>query len=195
MVRGGCKRPLSSVFGELPFHSRGAAGAACPTPPRPTRHGAFPTVTLGAETRSKGGVRGRVDENQRAINQRNLAMPPSRRTTMWQPRRKCPSGASNMDAKQTHSAVARPADWLLGRSVVPPLPAPVVLFQLFPCGRRWHSQNPITPSFRLWLMAPQFKSQRTPCLGPPVCVSIRPRQVLSKSSQSIALLALAFHVG
>lgn len=58
----------------------------------------------------------------------------------------------------------------------PPLPAPVALFQLFPCGRRWHSQNPITPSFRLLSMTPQFKSQRTPCLGLPVCPALDPHK-------------------
>lgn len=81
----------------------------------PTR--AFPTVTLRAETRRKGGVRGGVDENRRAINQRNLAMPPSRA-------RRCGSHGENVDRRhqiwmrsQTHSlhsAVAPPADWLLG---------------------------------------------------------------------------------
>lgn len=101
-------------------------------------------------------------------------------TTMWQPRRKRRPGGIRYgrEARRTHCTLP----WLLqrigcwGRVWSPPLPAPVALFQLFPCGRRWHSQNPITPSFRLLSMAPQFKSQRTPCLGLPVCPPLDPHK-------------------
>lgn len=71
-----------------------------------------------------------------------------------------------------------------GRVWSPPLPAPVALFQLFPCGRRWHSQNPITPSFRLSSMAPQFKRQPTHAVSRSFCVSPldlpSPQQVVHK---------------
>ena len=46
--------------------------------------------------------------------------------------------------------------------------------------------KPDHPLFSPPPMEPQFKSQRTPCLGLPVCVPLRSRQVLSKSYQSIA---------
>lgn len=143
MVRGGCKRPLSSAFDELPFHSRGGAAGACLS--NPTR--ALPTVTLRAETRRKGGVRGGVDENRRAINQRNLAMPPSRA-------RRCGSHGENVDRRhqiwtrsQTHSAVARPADWLLGSSVVTPAASSCRPVPTFPMRAQMAFSKPDHPLF------------------------------------------------
>lgn len=89
------------------------------------------------------------------------------------------------EARRTHCTLP----WLLqrigcwGRVWSPPLPAPVALFQLFPCGRRWHSQNPITPSFRLLSMAPQLKANArhvSAFLCVPLSILTSPHQVVPK---------------
>lgn len=178
MVRGGCKRPLSSAFDELPFHSRGgAAGAGLSNPTQ-----AFSTVTLRAETRRKGGVRGDVDENRRAINQRNLAMPPSRA-------RRCGSHGENVDRRhqiwtrsQTHSAVARPADWLLGASVVTPAASSWRPVPTFPMRAQMAFSKPDHPLFSplvdgTTIQKPTHAMSR-PCVSPLDLPS--PHQVVHK---------------
>lgn len=161
----------------------------------PTR--AFPTVTLRAETRRKGGVRGGVDENRRAINQRNLAMPPSRA-------RRCGSHCENVDRRhqiwtrsQTHSlhsAVAPPADWLLGASVVTPAASSCRPVPTFPMRAQMAFSKPDHPLFSPLVDGTTIQKP-THAMSRPSCVSpSRSSQVLTKSYQSISLLTLAFHV-